>query len=629
MGDDAPTGRPAILVVAPMPAAPASAGNRRRLALTCQALQRAGFALDFAYFAHEDQIYRRFGQRPPTDFAAMAAAFRRTFLIEADETIPLKSRSGPFGIDDWASAALDRFVAWYAEAHPGTVAVLVNYVFLSRCLERVPAGILKLIDTHDRFTDRHLQYRPFRAEPNFFYTDRAGEAAGLARADVVLAIQAEEAAHFADLTDRRVLLLPPAFPVHAPFAAPAGIARIGFVGHGNDPNLFSISKFAHAWTMGWTPDRPELLIAGEICNALGGLSLPGVRLLGYVEDLRGFYAQTDVIVAPMLMGSGLKMKVAEALSHGVPVVGTGIGFEGFGAEAPAHRCAGVEAVKATILALHRDEAGLAALTRACAALLDRYNDHARRSEAELAALIGAAARGKAEARGKPDEGAPVAAPSPSTDAEEAGLACARALDSPVLDDPERGRLVATERLSEDAARALRYAPERRRWFAAPAVAAGRSLGPVRVAFSPEWVRDRRLPGAAREAAILAFRDAVADWTTDGRRVGAGGAGFDLALRVPSHFLTGPRSVAAFLVEAAGGRAHELTLDGLAPLHGAPGLAFDAARPDLTPVPALASFRHAGPGPLPAEGTVLVLSDDLIGRVRIVADRPSAESVGLS
>lgn len=616
-----PARAPTILVVAPMPAAPASAGNRRRLALTCAALGRAGFAVDFAYFAHEDQVYRRFGQVPPTDFAAMSASFQRTFLIEAEDPIPLKSRSGAFGLDDWAAPALDRFVAWYAARHPATVAILVNYVFLSRCLEHAPAGMLRLIDTHDRFADRQLQYRPFRAEPNFFYTDRRNEAAGLERADVVLAIQAEEAAYFATLTSKHVLLLPPAFPVLAPFAAPRGIARIGFVGHGNDPNLFSIGKFAHAWTAVWTPGRPELRIAGEICTALGDLDLPGVRLLGYVENLRDFYAETDVVVAPMLMGSGLKMKVAEALSHGVPVVGTTIAFEGFAAQAPAHRCTGVEDVKATILALHADEAGLAALTGACETLFARFNAGSRRAEAELAHLL------RAAIRDGPDAGAAgEAAPEPEP-AAEGWPACARTVDSAVVDDPALGRLLATERLGEDAARAAGYAPARRRWFAKPAPppSSPASLGPVRVALAPEWVRDRRLPTAIREAAALAFRDAWPDWRTRARCVGARADGFTLALLLPSHLLTGPRAAAAFLIEAGAGRAHELTLDGIAPLALSPGFGFDAARSDLTPVPAVADFAGAASGRLPAAGTLLFLTDDLIGRIDIAADRPGAAS----
>ena len=598
-----------ILVVAPMPAAPASAGNRKRLALTCSALQRAGFAIDFAYFAHEDQVYRRFGQHPPTDLAAMQVDFQRTFLIEAHDTIPLKTRSPAFGIDEWGSAALDRFVAWYVGEHPDTVAILVNYVFLSRCLEHAPS-MLKLIDTHDRFADRQLQYRPFRAEANFYYTDRASEAAALDRADVVLAIQSEEAAYFAAATDRRVLLLPPVFPVRAPFSAPGAIARIGFVGHGNDPNLFSIGKFAHAWAAGWTPDRPELRIAGEICNALGGLDVPGVTLLGYVNDLAAFYAETDVIVAPMLMGSGLKMKVAEALSYGVPVVGTAIGFEGFGADVSAHRCADVAAVKAAILALRSDPAGLAALTQACATLFARFNAISQQAEAELADVIHAASRRRPVAVAPP-----AAIVEPMAHSWPIGVHSA---NSALQDDPAFGRLLATERLDEAAARAIRYAPERRRWFAGstPAQETMPSLGTVAVALSPEWVREKRLPRKIREAAARAFRDARPDWATSARCVGASANGFALALVLPSHLLTGVRAVAAFLIEPDGERAHELTLDGIAPLGLSPGFAFEAPRSELTPVPAVVRMSGIEPAPIAANGTVLFLADDLIGRIAI-------------
>jgi hypothetical protein len=356
--------QPAILVLAPMPAAPASAGNRRRLVATCEALIRGGFAVDLAYVAHEDQIYRRFGQHPPTDLAAMAAAFRNVFLIEPRAVIPLKTRAPFFGIDDWCPAEIGPFVDWYFSEFPKTGAALVNYVFLSAALERVPSGVLKLIDTHDRFAGRQTQYRPFRAEPNFFYTDVAGEAAGLNRADAVLAIQAAEARYFAGISSTRTLLLPPRFPPQQPFAVPSRVGRIGFLGHGNDPNLFSIGCFARAWAEDWTPDRPELVIAGEICRSLTGIEGPGVRLLGYLDRLADFYAQADLVVAPMLMGSGLKIKVGEALSFGRPVIGTEIGLEGFEPEDPAHRCRDAHAVKAAVLSVVADREALARSSRA-------------------------------------------------------------------------------------------------------------------------------------------------------------------------------------------------------------------------------------------------------------------------
>ncbi|KQQ14826.1 hypothetical protein ASF53_08340 [Methylobacterium sp. Leaf123] len=623
--------KPAILVLTPMPAAPVSAGNRRRLAATCEALTRGGFAIDLAYYAHEDQIYRRFGQHPPTDLAAMERTFRNVFLIEARTVIPLKTRSTAFGIDEWCPDEVGDFVAWYGSAYPETGAVLVNYVFLSRALERVPPGVLTLIDTHDRFAGRQNQYRPFRAEPNFFYTDAAGEAAGLARADVVLAIQAAEAGSFASLTDSRVLLLPPHFPVQKPFAVPERVARIGFLGHGNDPNLFSIGRFIRVWREGWTPDRPELVIAGEICRSLPGVEGPGVRLLGYLDRLEDFYAQADLVVAPMLMGSGLKMKVGEALSFGRPVVGTEIGLEGFEPVEPAHRCRDAEAVKEAVLAVASDADALARLTRASEALFTRYAATALAAEAELIELLRAGrvehgipsprTRGEgrndkvAEALSPPagrGEGNPDAA---SVVIKGGGLAltCETTAKSRPAATPDLGVLVATERRPGHGTAAV-YTPQRQRWFAraeASTVGDPPDLGALDVALSPEWVRDRTLPPATRAALARAFARIQADWETEGRIVGSAGDRIEIETLLPGVLVNGTHPAAAFLI--AGEGTSELRLERVTPLHRR---TIDAYA-DLTgrlpaPLPVNLSFRAASAPP--AGGCLLFLTDDGIGRI---------------
>ena len=606
--------RPTVLVIAPMPAFPTSAGNRRRLVTTCESLVRGGFAVDLAYFAHEDQIYRRFGQHPPTDAVAMAETFQRTFRIEPGAAIPLKTRARHFGLDDWCPDEVVEFVAWYCATYPETRIVLVNYVFLSRCLAAVPAGILTLIDTHDRFADRQGQYRPFRAEPNFFYTDAAGEAEGLDRADIVLAIQAEEAAYFVGLTRARVHLLPPHFPTRRPFRAPAHLARIGFIGHGNDPNLFSIGRFIDAWSTDWTPGRPVLVIAGEICTGLGTAPRPGVELAGYVARLEDFYDRVDLVVAPMLMGSGLKMKVAEALSFGVPVIGTRIGFEGFSPSDPAHRCDTVAEVKAAVLALSDNAAGLASLTEVCANLFADYNGVTHSAETALLALL----RDHAGADPETEAEAPSEVPRDAirTTALPGGiLTCVTGLASSERDSTEHGFLVATERMSPPDAGP--HAPERRRWFARPGtgpeIADAGGLPAVAVALAPEWVRTRRLPSALRAALAVKIAGVLPDWEARARIVGAGQGRIALALALPSHLVTGQHPGAAFLI--ASEAAVEVQLGAARPLGLAQDLPFvSPTRMDLSAVPASLVLEQAD---LPANDSVLlVLHDDLIGRVAL-------------
>ncbi len=55
---------------------------------------------------------------------------------------------------------------------------------------------------------------------------------------------------------------------------------------------------------------------------------PAVELAGYVEDVRTALDRYAVFVCPILSGSGVRVKLLEAFSAGIPVVSTSIGAEG-------------------------------------------------------------------------------------------------------------------------------------------------------------------------------------------------------------------------------------------------------------------------------------------------------------
>ena len=54
----------------------------------------------------------------------------------------------------------------------------------------------------------------------------------------------------------------------------------------------------------------------------------GVEFLGEVEDSKSFMRASDVLVVPLHAGSGIRIKILEAMSLGVPVLTTTIGLEG-------------------------------------------------------------------------------------------------------------------------------------------------------------------------------------------------------------------------------------------------------------------------------------------------------------
>ncbi|GAB3789168.1 hypothetical protein GCM10028797_23830 [Dyella agri] len=121
----------------------------------------------------------------------------------------------------------------------------------------------------------------------------------------------------------------------AGFDERSGIMFVG--GYRHLPNVDAMEYFCREiWPL-VSPRLPgvEFLIVGSFpppeVVALG--DIPGVRVVGFVEDLDSLLAKVRLSVAPLRFGAGVKGKVATAMIAGVPVVGTTIAFEGMGFEA--------------------------------------------------------------------------------------------------------------------------------------------------------------------------------------------------------------------------------------------------------------------------------------------------------
>ncbi|MCM3225243.1 glycosyltransferase [Terribacillus saccharophilus] len=84
-----------------------------------------------------------------------------------------------------------------------------------------------------------------------------------------------------------------------------------------------------------------------------------VIITGFVEDLDEYYKEASIIVAPLLTGAGVKFKVVQALSYGLPVVTTPVGAEGIVNENNTSVFAEIsfdkEKIKTKILALLQDK----------------------------------------------------------------------------------------------------------------------------------------------------------------------------------------------------------------------------------------------------------------------------------
>jgi|GEM_PF-5672844 len=83
------------------------------------------------------------------------------------------------------------------------------------------------------------------------------------------------------------------------------------------------------------PDA-ELILAGPNPDPIQSLhGHPGVRVLGFVEDLRELMGAARLVLAPLWSGGGFRVKNATALLAGLPVVTNSLGARGCRAPEPA------------------------------------------------------------------------------------------------------------------------------------------------------------------------------------------------------------------------------------------------------------------------------------------------------
>src|SRR5690606_1383589 len=54
----------------------------------------------------------------------------------------------------------------------------------------------------------------------------------------------------------------------------------------------------------------------------------GVEKLGFVEDIKPYLEKAQVYIAPLFVGSGIRIKILEAMAMKLPVVATDISAEG-------------------------------------------------------------------------------------------------------------------------------------------------------------------------------------------------------------------------------------------------------------------------------------------------------------
>ncbi|MBA2612208.1 MAG: glycosyltransferase family 4 protein [Bacteroidetes bacterium] len=76
------------------------------------------------------------------------------------------------------------------------------------------------------------------------------------------------------------------------------------------------------------PDAKFVIAGRGMPQSFLQLNLPNVLVLENVKDGKTFFEQHQIMVVPLLSGSGLRIKIIEGMAYGKPIVSTSIGAEG-------------------------------------------------------------------------------------------------------------------------------------------------------------------------------------------------------------------------------------------------------------------------------------------------------------
>ena len=355
-----------ILWFSPTPSHPQNAGNRSRIYALVKYFQNLGHHITFAYFAQEGC--------DRASIAAMEAEWDDFYLI-ATQHKRQKSLGNLWGIDDWYDSNITEEMGKLLR-HRSFDVVFCEYIFQSKVLELFPPQCIKIIDTHDRFGGRADLLQRNGITPDFFYTTPEQEAIGLNRADVVIAIQEEEASYYRSITSAKVavishIVFPPQWQ-WSMAANPDRPLRIGYFGSGNSFNRKSIARFIAAYCQNEAlVERSELVFAGSICQHLEFPQEINKTLMGKVDAIEDFYGAVDLAINPMIAGTGLKIKTVEAFNFGMPIVSTVSGSDGLPVEREYHLSPSPEQMVPYLLEMTRSPA-LAAAGAESSKTIERY-----------------------------------------------------------------------------------------------------------------------------------------------------------------------------------------------------------------------------------------------------------------
>ena len=207
--------------------------------------------------------------------------------------------------------------------------VICNYYWLADALTCFEPQTRKAVLTHDVW-HQHLSRKS--DNPHLMAVNREKEAARLNLADIVIAITERDGDVFREMVKTKKIVVAPMSCSPSFNDKPPVSGRLLFVGSDYEANVVGANWFINEVGPLLESKKPgcvEFHVVGGVCDKLAGNN-NGIKVVrkGFVADLDLEYAPAQIVLVPLIEGSGLKIKLVEAIGHGKAIITTWVGAQG-------------------------------------------------------------------------------------------------------------------------------------------------------------------------------------------------------------------------------------------------------------------------------------------------------------
>jgi len=213
--------------------------------------------------------------------------------------------------------------------------VAEQYISDIRRLSPQTQIIIDSVDVHFLREERQAQLYKGQELAKQAYLTKYRELAVYQSADRVITVTEDDRqvleSHLTGIPIETIPNIHPVMEETIPFSKRNNLIFVGNFNH--PPNTDAVLYFVKEI---WPEVRKKLpkvrllVVGNNPPRPIKALSSSYIEVTGYVPDIKPFLKTSRISVAPLRYGAGMKGKIGEALSFGLPVVTTSMGAEGMG-----------------------------------------------------------------------------------------------------------------------------------------------------------------------------------------------------------------------------------------------------------------------------------------------------------